>query len=203
MTWDETHVDAELPVRMYAGFSRCLEPVSVGIRYLTRPANNPFSHWALWSHMFLVFEFSTGRRVIHEALLSEGWTQKDFEKLTVWQEGGKGRKAELLPLPIPAPAVETIYLRSLSWIGQKKSYATRQIIDLAKRYSVLGRFLLRRFILMPIPDTVDCSEGACQLIGEGWPLMDLRDWCGEPWDNITPQMAWERLKRRCHEAGLS
>jgi len=203
MTYDEMCADElDLPVKMYAGFSRCREPVSIAIRYLTRDGNNPFRGWSPWSHMFLVFEYRSGRRVIHEALLSEGWASKDFEKLIAWRAKGGGRMADLLPLPIPAQVVSGIYRRSQSWVGQRKSYATRQIIDLAKRYSMVGRYALRRFVLAPMPDTVICSEGACQLVGEAWPPLDIRDWSGEPWDNITPQMAWERLKSRIDKQAI-
>lgn len=163
--------------------------MSQAIRYMSRTGMAPWAPWALWSHMFLIFKMSDGTDVIHEALLSEGWSAKDGAKLVSWQKKDPVKHVYAVRwLPIDVPAIELIYAASCAWIGTK-SYAAKQIAAFAIAESVIGRWL--GLSVTSGPDEVICSEGACRLVGEIAPEWDLRRTPDQSWDSVSPQAAWE------------
>lgn len=182
-----------MPIRIAAGWSRDDGmPISLGIRYLTRPGWRP--GMAQWSHQFVVFEFPDGTRVIHEALLSEGWSRKDYAKLDLWLAKDRRRHhAEVHWLPIAPEAVAAMYSRSCGWLGTR-SYAVRQIVAFALAESLLGRWL--GLSIRSGPEELICSEGACMLIGMAGPAWDLRECREQSWDSVSPQAAYNALIKR-------
>lgn len=164
-------------------------PLSVAIRYLTRPQIAP-RPLADWSHMFLVFMFDDGSAVIHEALRSEGWRSKPLDKLGTWMaKDPQRRHATLRWLPLAPGQAEAVYKASQAWLG-RKSYAMRQIAAFAVAESLLGRWL--GLSVKSGPGRVICSEGACRLVGEVAPEWDLRETKDQSWDAVSPQSAWRR-----------
>lgn len=177
------------PVKIAFGWSRSEEAfMSQAIRYLTRPGWK-LAPWAQWSHMFLVFYFEDGTAVIHEALLSEGWSCKPSQKLANWIATDPDRHvAEVHWLDIEPAKLGLIYHVSCAWLGTK-SYAVKQIVALAVAESALGRWL--GLCVYSGRDQVICSEGACCIVGEIEPRYDLRRSPDQPWDSVSPQAAYE------------
>jgi hypothetical protein len=172
---------------------------SAGIRYLTRPGLNPFGPWADWSHMFLVFKHADDRTVIHEALMSEGWRQKDGRKLVQWaKRDPKNHRYTVKWLPVDEEHVALVYQASCAWLGAK-SYARRQILAFAIAESMLGRWL--GLSVYQGPNEVICSEGACRLVGSFCPQWDLRRYPDQSWDSLSPQAAYNAWSWR-HERSV-
>lgn len=181
------------PVKIAFGWSRSTDTViSNAIRYLTRPGWAPWGTWGSWSHMFLVFYFADGTAVIHEALMSEGWSCKPSQKLADWIARDPDRHvAEIHWLEKLDPElINLIYQCSSGWLGTR-SYAYRQIVAFALAESLLGRWL--GLSVYSGPDEVICSEGACRLVGELAPEYDLRASPDHPWDAVSPQAAYDRF----------
>jgi len=165
-------------------------PISQAILFMTRRGINPLARWAQWSHMFLVFEFDDGSRVIHEALMSDGWREKPSIKLVNWKKKDPMRHLYTVKwLPIDQKNITLIYQASCAWLGAK-SYARRQLLAFAIAESMLGRWL--GLGIAPGPNEVICSEGACRLVGSICPAWDLRAYADQPWDSVTPQGAYDR-----------
>jgi hypothetical protein len=166
--------------------------ISQAIRYMSRPKMAPWSRWALWSHMFIVFKMSDGSDVIHEALMSEGWCEKPCN-LSAWKhKDPRNHVFAVRWLPIDVPAIELIYKASLAWVGTK-SYATKQIVAFALAESVLGRWL-GLSVESGIGEVI-CSEGACRLVGEIAPEWDLRRVPDQSWDSVSPQAAYDMWRK--------
>lgn len=182
------------PIQVAFGWSRDETAfMSNAIRYFSRPGFSPFGKWAQWSHMFLVFRFTDGTAVIHEALMSEGWSEKPATKLADWQARDPARHhAELQWLDLDDAAVLMIYTLSMHWLGTK-SYAVKQIAAFAIAESLLGRWL--GLSVQSGQDEVICSEGACRLVGEVAPQYDLRAEEYQSWDSVSPQAAYDAFMR--------
>lgn len=183
----------QTPIKVAFGWSvNRLHPVSTAIRYFSRPGWPPWP-LARWSHMFLAFRSADGSTVIHEALLSQGWTEKPARKLTDWLEASpRAHQAEIHWLSIPESQVAEIYRRSREWLGTK-SYAMRQIAAFALVGSYLGRYL--GLSIKSGEEEVICSEGACQLVGEVAFEWDLRERLAQSWDSVSPQAAYDEFMR--------
>jgi hypothetical protein len=179
-----------MPVRIAAGWSRDdTNPVSLAIRYLNRPGWAP-RPIAQWSHQFIVFEFADGSRVIHEALMDEGWCRKGYMKLDLWlAKSPKNHHAEVHWLPIKPEHIEEIYKKSCGWLGTK-SYACRQIAALAVVESLVGRYL--GLSVADNEQTLICSEGGGRLLIMAGPEWDPRK-PGESCDRITPQSLYNHV----------
>ncbi len=190
--------------------------LSRAIRVLTRPGWG----WrppAQWSHMFIVFAFDNQGAIlsdadqdgitmrlfdfdrhggmIHEALNAEGWCCKHARKLDGWlKEDPDRHHATIEWLDIPPEVVAAIWKESTSWIGTR-SYAWQQLVIFGLAETVAGRALRRVFphalSCDVAEDRVICSEGACRLVGERWPALDMRRF-REPWAAISPQEAYHR-----------
>lgn len=167
--------------------------VSGAIRYLTRLSVNPFGKQAEWSHMFLAFQFADGRSVIHEALMSDGWTQKDGLKLIAWKKKSPKRHLYTVRwLPIAPDYVQQIYLNSCSILG-RRSYSVKQIAAFGLAESMIGRWL--GLSLKAGPNEVICSEEAARQVYAVCPEWDLRESHEASFDGLNPQRAYENFMR--------
>lgn len=185
-----------MPCFIAAGWSRDeLSGISTAIRYLTRPGWRPWP-FAQWSHMFLYFAFPDGSTVVHEALLSGGWTSKPGDRLDAWRKRDLiHHVAQVHWLPIDTPVIETIYRKSCGWLGTR-SYAVKQIAAFAVAESMLGRWL--GLSIRSGPEELICSEGACMLIGMAGPDWDLRQCPEQSWDSVSPQSAYNAAMRKLY-----
>ena len=189
----------EVPDRIGFGFSRAEDKAfSTAIRYMTRPTWKPLP-LAHWSHMFNVYYFRNGVEArIHEALITEhGWCEKPISKLLTWENKDREKHiAEIIPLPIPAPVVADIWKESCSWIGVR-TYAILQLGVFGASNLLVGRALCRAFPHLFSKDVGEnqtvCSEGSCQIVGEKYPMFDLRRH-GEKWIDMSPESAYQRVK---------
>lgn len=184
-----------MPIRIAQGWSRDDgDAVSLGIRYFTRMGWMP-KPLAPWSHTFLVFEFADGTRLIHEALLSEGWSRKDYAKLVTWLAKNPSRHhAEVHWLPIPPEVVAEMYRKSCGWLGIR-SYAWKQIVSLMRTNCVLGR--LKRWAIRSDSLELICSEGTSRILAmaDGW---DLRKSPEDSFDGVSPQDTYIGTMRKLY-----
>lgn len=185
-------MNERIPIMIGFGWSRDeTSVVSRAIRYLTRKSVNPFGKRADWSHMFLAYQFEDGRMVIHEALMSEGWTQKEGTKLAEWKKKSPSKHFYTIRwLPIYPDDVEQIYLNSVSGLG-RMSYSVKQIAAFGIAESLLGRWL--GLSLKAGPNEVICSEEAARLVYGVCPEWDLRATSESSFDGLNPQRAYENF----------
>ena len=183
-----------LPIKAEAvgwGFNRIDWNVySVGIRYFSRAQFLPYPI-AEWSHMYLIFRLNDGRIVIHEALLSDGWTEKPLEKLLLWRQKSRRNVSRAHWLPINPFVANLIFSRSSKWVGDRKSYAFAQILAMAAANTFLGRLLKRQ--IKSDDRKVTCSEGAAMLTCDESPFFDPRPNFSFSWDGVTPQNCADKL----------
>lgn len=162
-----------------------------GIRYLTRPSWWRLWRLAEWQHVGLGFEFASGERIRHEALLSEGWTAKEsWRNLQEFSDTPRNR-VRVWWLPIRGLPLAALYAESDSWVGQRRSYAVEQIMRIAVGHSIAGR-AVRNVLgvgLLPRPHRVICSEGVTRLLcAHGGRMWDMRAIPGEgAFDDLSPQ----------------
>ena|GEM_PF-4301237 len=172
--------------------------LALPIRYATRPGLNPFRLAAV-SHAGLAFEFADGHREIHEALLSDGYLCKPFDRLQHFAD--KGGKVELLWLDLPFDQVQAMWDESLAWIDTKKSYAWEQLLVLGISNSMAARTL--RAVGLDLeprsgPGRIVCSEATGRLMFKHARL-DVRRVPGEGnFDGVSPQniREWMYLQQR-------
>lgn len=183
------------PVQVGWGWSTSMFAfISILIRYFTRPKTNPFSRWAKWSHMFLMFKMSDGTIWIHEALGNQGWCEKNSLKLCAWHDRHPWlHPFETIWLPIGEIDVQKIYTESKSWIGTK-SYDFRQVVAFGMSESIL--FRKRQLFVVSRNDEVFCSEGATECVGKFCPEWDLRIYKELPYCLVTPQGAYDEYRKR-------
>ncbi len=143
----------------------------------------------------MVFEFEDGSRLIHEALLSEGWSRKDYGKLNSWlMRNRRLHHAEVHWLPIAPEKVGAMYCLSCGWLGTR-SYAVRQILAFALAASLIGRWL--GLSIRSGPNEIICSEGAGRVLAID-PDWDLRECQEQSFDCVSPQSAYDTAMRKLY-----
>jgi hypothetical protein len=179
------------PVRAGIFWTGGCSPLSLGIRWFTRPGYRP--GLAEVNHTGLVFCDGMGPQEIHEALFSEGYCVKPFAKLAGFMSRPHTR-VEFGWLPHGEASVRTLYDESMSYVGWK-SYAADQIVAFMLCRSLLGRAL--HLTLDDDPTRVICSEAVGRIVFEALGL-DLRETLTQSFDSLSPQGTLDRWRGMLH-----
>lgn len=161
--------------------------ISFAIRWFTRPGYRP--GLAEVSHMGLIFEFADGEKIIHEALLSEGYCEKPAARLLRFEGKTAGNRMILAWLPLDAARAQALYEASKDQLG-KHSYAVDQIAAFMICKSLIGRLL--RLTVSTGEGRVVCSEITARLLAPFG--FDLRDRTDESFDSVVPQEALDQYR---------
>ena len=183
--------------RVAVYWTACPEPFSRGIRYFTRPGLMPLP-LARVSHVGLRFEGLFGNpgeqsleSIVHEALYDSGWVARPWSKLVDFAARDPRNLVVFDWLDIPSDQAQRIYLSSLDWIGEKRSYGRGQIMGFLVAQSLLGRTL--GLSLKNDQAKVICSEGvACHVCLGTDGRFDYRQTQHESFDAVSPESALQR-----------
>lgn len=179
-------------LKMAVGFTSCPEFVSGAIRLITREAINPFSPMAFCSHTLNLYEHRSQRRHYEEALMSEGWTAKEFPNLHSWAQG-RHRLCLLCWLPLLETEADAIAVLTAGWIGKRLGYSTTAIFAQLFGNSVIARKWGLGIVRDADPTRVICSEGTSESVEETVPRFKLRDEAHPVYASISPQVLFDKL----------